>query len=103
MYWSQYIVPVLLSAFTGWITTWIAVKMLFHPRRPINILGFKLQGIRQYAWPSTHFFQIQPSCDTLASASASCALVKMGVKKEIKQAVIIKMTLVFFIGIKLMN
>ena len=45
MYWSQYIVPVLLSAFTGWITTWIAVKMLFHPRRPINILGFKLQGI----------------------------------------------------------
>ncbi len=45
MHWSQYIVPVLLSAFTGWITTWIAIKMLFHPRRPINILGFKLQGI----------------------------------------------------------
>jgi uncharacterized membrane protein YheB (UPF0754 family) len=45
MHWSQYIVPVLLSAFTGWITTWVAIKMLFHPRRPINILGFKLQGI----------------------------------------------------------
>lgn len=45
MHWSQYIIPVLLSAFTGWITTWIAIKMLFHPRRPINILGFKLQGI----------------------------------------------------------
>jgi uncharacterized membrane protein YheB (UPF0754 family) len=45
MQWTHYIVPVLLSAFTGWITTWIAIKMLFHPRRPINILGFKLQGI----------------------------------------------------------
>lgn len=45
MHWSQYVLPVLLSAFTGWITTWIAIKMLFHPRRPINILGFKLQGI----------------------------------------------------------
>jgi len=45
MQWTHYIVPVLLSAFTGWITTWIAVKMLFHPRKPVNIFGFKLQGI----------------------------------------------------------
>jgi len=45
MQWTHYILPVLLSAFTGWVTTWIAVKMLFHPRRPVNILGFKIQGI----------------------------------------------------------
>jgi uncharacterized membrane protein YheB (UPF0754 family) len=45
MSWTNYIIPVLLSTFTGWVTTWIAIKMLFHPRRPINILGFKLQGI----------------------------------------------------------
>lgn len=45
MHWYNYFVPVLLSAFTGWITTWIAVKMLFHPRYPINIFGYKLQGI----------------------------------------------------------
>ncbi len=45
MQWTAYIIPVLLSAFTGWITTWVAIKMLFHPRNPINILGFKLQGI----------------------------------------------------------
>ncbi|MBI3883710.1 MAG: DUF445 family protein [Sphingobacteriales bacterium] len=42
---TAFIIPVLLSAFTGWITTWIAVKMLFHPRRPIKIMGFTLQGI----------------------------------------------------------
>ena len=45
MSWTHYVIPVLLSAFTGWITTWIAIKMLFHPRKPINIFGWKLQGI----------------------------------------------------------
>jgi len=45
MQWTHYILPVFLSAFTGWVTTWIAIKMLFHPRKPINIFGFKLQGI----------------------------------------------------------
>ncbi|MGC4104649.1 DUF445 domain-containing protein [Ferruginibacter sp.] len=45
MQWTHYILPVLLSAFTGWVTTWIAIKMLFHPRNPVNIFGFKLQGI----------------------------------------------------------
>ncbi|MBL0146298.1 MAG: DUF445 family protein [Chitinophagaceae bacterium] len=45
MNWTNYVIPVLFSAFTGWVTTWVAIKMLFHPRKPINILGFKLQGI----------------------------------------------------------
>jgi uncharacterized membrane protein YheB (UPF0754 family) len=45
MYWTSYIIPVLLSAFTGWVTTWIAIKMLFHPRNPVRIFGFTLQGI----------------------------------------------------------
>lgn len=45
MSWTDYIVPILFSAFTGWVTTWIAIKMLFHPRKPIVIFGFKVQGI----------------------------------------------------------
>jgi len=35
----------LISAFTGWFTTWIAIKMLFHPRNPVNILGVRVQGV----------------------------------------------------------
>ena len=35
----------LISAFIGWFTNWIAIKMLFHPKEPKNFLGFKLQGI----------------------------------------------------------
>jgi uncharacterized membrane protein YheB (UPF0754 family) len=35
----------LVSAFIGWMTNWIAVKMLFHPKKPIRILFFVVQGI----------------------------------------------------------
>ena len=45
MSWSHFIIPVILSAFTGWVTTWIAIKMLFHPRRPLHFFGLKIQGI----------------------------------------------------------
>ena len=42
--WIIILVP-LISAFIGWVTNWIAIKMLFHPRQPINVLGFPVQGI----------------------------------------------------------
>lgn len=34
-----------VSAFIGWITNWVAIKMLFHPRNPKKILGITFQGI----------------------------------------------------------
>jgi uncharacterized membrane protein YheB (UPF0754 family) len=34
-----------ISAFIGWITNWVAIKMLFHPREPKKILGISFQGI----------------------------------------------------------
>ncbi|MBK5270079.1 MAG: DUF445 family protein [Bacteroidia bacterium] len=42
-YWL-FIIPV-VSAFIGWITNRIAIKMLFHPREPKKILGITFQGI----------------------------------------------------------
>jgi uncharacterized membrane protein YheB (UPF0754 family) len=38
------LIPV-ISAFIGWFTNWIAIKMLFHPREPKVILGIRFQGI----------------------------------------------------------
>lgn len=35
----------LISGFIGWITNWVAIKMLFHPKEPVNVLGYRLQGI----------------------------------------------------------
>ena len=34
-----------ISALIGWLTNYVAVKMLFHPRVPITILGIKIQGV----------------------------------------------------------
>ena len=44
MNWWLVIIPV-ISAFIGWITNWVAIKMLFHPREPKKILGITFQGI----------------------------------------------------------
>ncbi len=41
----SYILIPLISAFIGWFTNWIAIKMLFHPREPRKILGITFQGI----------------------------------------------------------
>tara|TARA_B110000037_G_C17054535_1_gene479186 strand:+ start:545 stop:1219 length:675 start_codon:yes stop_codon:yes gene_type:complete len=29
----------------GWFTNYLAVKMLFHPRKPVNFLGVHIQGV----------------------------------------------------------
>ncbi len=42
-YWLL-LIPV-ISAFIGWFTNWIAIKMLFHPREPFKFLGLTIQGI----------------------------------------------------------
>jgi uncharacterized membrane protein YheB (UPF0754 family) len=41
----QYILPLLLSAFTGWFVIWLIIKMLFRPHKPISLAGFKIQGV----------------------------------------------------------
>jgi uncharacterized membrane protein YheB (UPF0754 family) len=38
------LIPV-ISGFIGWVTNWVAIKMLFHPRNPVRILGMTIQGI----------------------------------------------------------
>jgi uncharacterized membrane protein YheB (UPF0754 family) len=42
-YWLL-IIPV-ISAFIGWVTNWVAIKMLFHPREPKRFLGITFHGI----------------------------------------------------------
>ena len=42
-YWL-FLIPV-ISAFIGYITNLVAIKMLFHPRIPVKILGITFHGI----------------------------------------------------------
>ncbi len=39
-----YTLPV-IAAITGWITNFLAIKMLFHPKKEVKVLFFTLQGI----------------------------------------------------------
>lgn len=44
MNWLLVIIP-FISGFIGWVTNWVAIKMLFHPRLPVRFLGMTFQGI----------------------------------------------------------
>ena len=39
-----WLIPI-IGAFIGWITNYVAIKMLFHPRKPINLKIFTLHGV----------------------------------------------------------
>jgi uncharacterized membrane protein YheB (UPF0754 family) len=43
-YWQLILFPV-IAGFIGWVTNWVAIKMLFHPREPKKILGITFHGI----------------------------------------------------------
>ena len=39
------VIMVIISAAIGWITNWVAIKMLFRPHNEINLGLFKIQGL----------------------------------------------------------
>ncbi len=45
MEYYKFIIAPFIGALIGWMTNYLAVKSLFHPRRPVNILGWKIQGV----------------------------------------------------------
>ena len=45
MKWMMFVVAPVICAFIGWLTNYLAVKMLFHPRKPIKIFSLTIQGI----------------------------------------------------------
>ena len=42
---KQFLVMILISGTIGWITNWVAIKMLFRPHKEINFGLFKIQGL----------------------------------------------------------
>ncbi|MBI5233850.1 MAG: DUF445 family protein [Deltaproteobacteria bacterium] len=41
----KYIIIPLIGAFIGWLTNYIAIKLLFRPHLPVNVMGFNIQGV----------------------------------------------------------
>lgn len=44
LHWILYLLPIIASLI-GWMTNYIAVKMLFHPRTAVKFLGFTFHGV----------------------------------------------------------
>jgi uncharacterized membrane protein YheB (UPF0754 family) len=44
MGWVQYISSIAVSSLCGWAIAWVAIKLLFHPQKPIKIWGITIQG-----------------------------------------------------------
>ena len=42
--WTWCLLP-LIAAVIGWGTNYLAVRMLFHPREEMRILGLRIQGV----------------------------------------------------------
>lgn len=45
MEYLPYLAAPIVCAFIGWLTNYIAVKMLFYPKQPIFIFGWRFQGV----------------------------------------------------------
>ncbi|MGH8862477.1 MAG: DUF445 domain-containing protein [Jatrophihabitantaceae bacterium] len=46
--WILFHEPLIMPGFgllVGWFTDWLALKLIFNPKRPIDILGWRIQGL----------------------------------------------------------
>jgi uncharacterized membrane protein YheB (UPF0754 family) len=41
----HFIVPVVFCGFTGWITAWLLLKLMFHPQNPLPFAGTGFRGV----------------------------------------------------------
>ncbi len=41
----KFILPPLIGAAIGWLTNFVAIKLLFRPHTPVSFLGFSVQGL----------------------------------------------------------
>src|SRR5262249_27112689 len=44
MFHEPLIMPV-FGFFVGWFTDWLALKLIFNPKQPVYVFGFKVQGM----------------------------------------------------------
>jgi len=81
-----YTLPI-IAAITGWVTNYLAIKMLFHPKKKINLYLFSIQGIfpkrqsilaeRLGKIVSTELFSFQDIKDRFTSTSTALEINKV--------------------------
>ncbi|MBI5903570.1 MAG: DUF445 family protein [Deltaproteobacteria bacterium] len=41
----QLILPPITGALIGWVTNYVAIKLLFRPHKPVEVFGYRVQGV----------------------------------------------------------
>lgn len=42
---SRLLIIIFFSSFTGWFVSWLIIKILFWPAKPLRVAGFNIQGV----------------------------------------------------------
>ncbi len=84
----RYILPPIVGAVIGWLTNFVAIKLLFRPHLPINVLGFKIQGLipkrrKEIAQGLAHTIENE----LLSSDDLASTLNNIDFKEEIEKSV----------------
>ncbi|SHI93666.1 DUF445 domain-containing protein [Desulfofundulus thermosubterraneus] len=45
MHWTQAVLLPVVGALIGWLTNWLAVRLIFRPHKPVRVLGYTIQGV----------------------------------------------------------
>lgn len=82
------ILPPIVGTVIGWLTNFVAIKLLFRPHKPINILGIRVQGLipkrrKDIAQGMAHSIEKQ----LLSSKDLAAALDNVDWKKEVEKTV----------------
>jgi len=85
------ITPPLLGAFIGWITNWVAIRMLFRPLRPWKVFGVRLPMTPGVIPSKRHALAINigkmVGSQLLTSADISKALSEAAFKRELEEMI----------------
>lgn len=82
------ILPPIVGTVIGWLTNFVAIKLLFRPHKPINILGIRIQGLipkrrKDIAQGMARSIEKQ----LLSSKDLAAALDNVDWKKEVEKTV----------------
>ncbi len=45
LHWTQAVLLPVVGALIGWLTNWLAVRLIFRPYKPIHLFGYTIQGV----------------------------------------------------------
>lgn len=84
----RFIIPPIIGAAIGWITNYVAIKLLFRPLEPIKVFGFTFQGaLPKRRSEIAHSIAVTIEKDLLSSEDLASSLTSVDWKTDIEKMV----------------